>query len=242
VEFGFGLAKAFDGRDGAIFDVDDAVSKIGDATVVGDDGDGAVVFVRELAHEFQHGAAGAGIERGSGLIGEEDFRVSGQRAGQRDTLLLSSAEIGGKGGGFVVKLHLFEQVERLAASDRAANSFQLQCDFDIFNRGKRGKEIEGLKDEPNVIEADAGQFALAETGDLFACDLNAAGSGTQDAAHDRQKRGLAAARWSHEKKQLASVEIEVNPLKSRDTRGAFSIYLANSADSNGNFHLFPRWM
>ena len=67
---GLGLAKAFHGRDGAIFNAYDAVSEVSDAAVVSDDGDSAIVIVRELAHEFEHGAAGVRVECGGGLVGK----------------------------------------------------------------------------------------------------------------------------------------------------------------------------
>src|ERR1700733_14867913 len=195
---GLGPAKVFHGGDGAIFDVHDAVSKVCDAAVVGDDGDGAVVMVRELAHEFEYGAAGVRIECGSGLVGKQDFRVSGKGAGQRDTLLLSSAEVSGKGGGLVVEVDLLKQTESLGASERAADAFEFQCDFDIFNRGERGKEIEGLEDESDVAEPDLRQFALAEAGDLLTGDLKTAGGGAENAAHNGEKRGFAAAGRPHQ--------------------------------------------
>jgi hypothetical protein len=237
---GLGLTKVLHGRDHAIFDADDAVSEVCDAAVVSDDGHCAIMIVRELAHEFKHGAAGVRIERSGGLIGKQDFWVSRKGAGQCHTLLLPSAEIRGKGGGFVVEVDLLKQTERLGASARTPDALEFQCDFDVFYGCKRRKEIESLEDEPDVIEPNKGQFALAEACDLPAGDLQAPGGGAENASHDGEKGGFAAAGWPHQEKQLASVQIELNALKSRDTRGSFGVDLCNSAGSNGYFHLFPR--
>ena len=234
-----GPAKIFHGRDGAIFDVYDAVSEICDAAVVSDNRDGAVVIMCELAHEFEYGAAGMRIECGSGLVGKQDFRASGKGPGQCDTLLLSSAEVSGIGGGLVVEVDLLKQTEGLGASELAADAFEFQCDFDIFNRGERGKQIEGLEDEANVAEPDLRQFALAEAGHLLTGDLKTAGGGAENTAHDGEERGFAATGGPHQEEQLSFVEIEINAFKRRDTRGAFGVDLSNSADSNGYFHNFP---
>ena len=59
--------------------------------VVGDDGDGVVLF--EVGHEVFDGDGGLGVERGAGFVHEEDFGLGGDGAGDAEALLLAAREI-----------------------------------------------------------------------------------------------------------------------------------------------------
>ena len=62
---------------------------------MGDHDDRVAVVVDELAQQREHVAAGAGVERAGGLVGEDDLGAGDERAGDRDALLLAAGQLRG---------------------------------------------------------------------------------------------------------------------------------------------------
>ena len=56
--------------------------------------DRAAALMGERTHHFHDGAPGVRVKGGGGLVGEDDLRIAGERAGNGDALLLSAAECG----------------------------------------------------------------------------------------------------------------------------------------------------
>ena len=71
----------------------DAIGKIEDAIVVGDDEDGAFRADCDLAQQFHHMVAGVFVEGRGGLIADDELGVVNQRAGESDSLLLTPGEL-----------------------------------------------------------------------------------------------------------------------------------------------------
>ena len=49
----------------------------------------------EAGHQVQHALDQFGVQRAGGLVEEHDFRLHGERAGDRDALLLPAREVAG---------------------------------------------------------------------------------------------------------------------------------------------------
>lgn len=68
----------------------DMIESIEDLLVMGDDDDGASVFRRNFPKHVHDGSGTLRIERGRGLIGQDDAGIVGERAGNRNALGLST--------------------------------------------------------------------------------------------------------------------------------------------------------
>src|ERR1700685_279137 len=77
----------------SIFNPDGAVGELQHARIVSDDDHGSSAFMRQIAHDFHDFAPGLRIERGGGLVCQNDLRIAGDRSGDRDALLLTTAEV-----------------------------------------------------------------------------------------------------------------------------------------------------
>jgi hypothetical protein len=64
----------------------------------------------------------------------------------------------------------------------------------------------GLKDETDVIAPEFGEVLGTRTGGRSAAHPNNSARRRHQASHNREQRGLAAPRWSHQEDQLAAVE------------------------------------
>ena len=93
-------------RQPAVLEVDDAVGDVEDAVVVRDQQDGDALLLGEVVHQVDDVAAGLLVERRGRLVGEDDARPRGERARDRDALLLAARELAR------------EVVEPLAEADR----------------------------------------------------------------------------------------------------------------------------
>jgi hypothetical protein len=80
----------FVGNDLTVEQLDVAVHACGQGEIVGDRHHGLAVLVDQLAQNLKHLLAGLGIERTCRLIGQNDWRLVGERAGHRHALALAA--------------------------------------------------------------------------------------------------------------------------------------------------------
>ena len=81
--------------DPALVQDDDAVGEFERLLlVVGDEDGGVAGLVVDLAQPAAQLAADLGVERAEGLVEQQQARLDGQRAGQRDALALAAGELG----------------------------------------------------------------------------------------------------------------------------------------------------
>ena len=73
--FRYGCAVVPSG-DGPVLNLDDAVGEIQHAGIMRDDHNCAPALVRQFGHHLHDIAAGVGIERSRGLIGEDDSGIA----------------------------------------------------------------------------------------------------------------------------------------------------------------------
>src|SRR5438876_152501 len=64
-----------------------------DAQVVGDEEHGQAVRALQLEQELEDLSLDRDVERGQGLVGDEEVRLHGQRAGDADALALPAREL-----------------------------------------------------------------------------------------------------------------------------------------------------
>ena len=96
---------------------DDAFAVGGDVQFVRDhdDGDAGVVEFLEQAHDLD---AGAGVEIAGRLVGQDQFRLVDQGAGDGDALLLSAGKLAGMMVAPVAQADFLQRLRRRAAGVR----------------------------------------------------------------------------------------------------------------------------
>ena len=92
-----------------------------------------------------------------------------------------------------------------------------------------GKEIEALEDKADVLEAHGGKFFFTHCGDIVTLENDLACGRAQDAAHDGEQRGFAAAGWAHEEHNFATADGEVDAGESERAGFALNVLLGDAA-------------
>ena len=82
--------------------------------------------------------------------------------------------------------------------------------FDIFQRGGAGKQVESLKDETDLAIADGRQFLLGQFRDGDTFQQVAAAGGLVQAAQNIHESGFAAAAGAHDGHELAALDANID--------------------------------
>ena len=176
--------------DFAVVDEDDAVGDLArKAHLMGDDQHGDA-GVGQLLHQFQDLADHFGVQRGGGLIEEDDVRVHGQGAGNGDALLLAAGQALGVGVGLVGQADAGQQL--FSALVRFLLVLQLQQgggQAEVLLDRQVREEVEVLEHHPHLL-ADGINVAVI---DLDALKLDGAAGGDLQPIQAAQEGRLAAA-------------------------------------------------
>src|SRR5262249_59368446 len=83
---------------------------------------------------------------------------------------------------------------------------QLRGDEDVLQPGQVGQQVEELEDEADVIAPEPGQLRLAQAAEVGPTHGYAAGARLVKPGDEVEERGLAAARRSHDGRELAALD------------------------------------
>jgi hypothetical protein len=168
----------------------------------------------------QHGQDSLGIfgvEIAGGLIGEHDFRLIDDGAGDGHALLLSAGKLGWAMAQAASEAEqLRDDLKTVRIEPIAVNVLR---DGDIAAGVKRGQKIEALKNESDFVTAQLGALGVAHQSEIIAIDEHFAARGARQTAKDVEQRGFAAARRSHDGHGFAREHPEIHPTK----RGHFEL-------------------
>ena len=146
------------------------------------------------------------VEPGRGLVEEQDLRIAGERAGDREALALAAGELADARVPLLLEREILEQPLRVAAA-----------------RVERAEEIEHLEDgqllgEPRLLERDA--EARAELplvlSPAAAEDLDVSGVGAREPLEDLDRRGLAGAVRPEKAEAFARPDLQIQPVHRAD--------------------------
>ena len=143
------------GHDPAVQHVDDAASLRGQALVVGHDEEGGAVAI-EPAKEVEDLAAGGGVELTGRLVGEQDRRPVGQRAGDGHPLHLSTGELGGTVPRAVAEPDVLQQLPGTLPSPGRRHTGLGHRELDVLSSGEHRQQMEALEDEAEPSEIGDG--------------------------------------------------------------------------------------
>jgi hypothetical protein len=104
------------------------------------------------------------VESGRRLVGEDDFRICDEGAGDRNTLLLAAGEPGGQ------MAQLFGDSHPIGESSDGfffnALTVQPQRERDVLRDGQGRHQVEALEDEPHPPPPEDGEAAAALAGEI----------------------------------------------------------------------------
>ncbi len=99
---------------------------------------------------------------------------------------------------------------------------------DVFERGERGDELVGLKDEADGAAADLRERVLGQVGDGDAVEVDIAGGGGVKAGEQAEQRGFAGAGGAHDGDEFAARDGEVEAFEDVDGARAVADGLAQA--------------
>jgi len=119
------------------------------------------------------------------------WRIIGERAGERDTLLLASGQLRRIVMGAPRQAHFLEQ--HLGARPRVGGARDLHRHGDVLVGGQRRDEVKELKDESDLLAAKPRERVFVEPRDVDAVDQHLSGRGRVEPRDQAEQRGLSAA-------------------------------------------------
>ena len=177
---------------------------------------------RQLAHRVEHVADELGVERRGRLVEQHQLRLHGERAGDRDTLLLAARERDGIRVELVAEPDPLEQLLPTAPGVAARHTLDLdRRQRHVLERGHMREQVELLEDHPDLgplarhlVFAQLVQLAvrLAIAHEL-AVDRQPARVDLLEVVDAAQERGLARAGGAEHAHDLAPLDLEVDPLQ-----------------------------
>ena len=191
--------------------------------VVGDEDEGALGLLRNLQQLLLQLVARHGVERGEGLVHEDDLGFEVQGLGDGYALLHAARELAGVVAAAALQAHLGQGLiaQRLELG-LVLDALELEAGLDVaLDRFPREELVEVLEDHHAV---DAGLArGLAVDQDLARVVLKA--------GHAAQQGGLAAAAGSQDAEELALRHLQAHVGEDGLARVGVLIDLAQAADA-----------
>src|SRR5712671_855294 len=194
-------------------------------------------LVRQITHHLHHVATGVRIKRRSRLIRQDDRGIACQRPRYGHSLLLPSAQVGGKGSTFRAQPNLLQQLFGPLLRCHSGDTLEIKHELHVFSGRQRGEQVEPLEHESNVLQANPRQFFLPQTRDFGPGNAHAAGRRRQNAAHDRKQRSLSAARRAHQHQQFTRMCVKINATKRERPGTPLHVVFRKTANCNCGLHL-----
>ncbi len=122
----------------------------------------------DALQQLEDVAAVGGIQVARRLVGEQDRRVVGERAGERDALLLAAGQLRRIVMPAIGQADLVQQPARAAAAS-GAPAISIGTEH-VLVGGQRRNQVKELEHEADLLAAQLRQRVLVEPGDVDAVD------------------------------------------------------------------------
>ena len=153
------------------------------------------------------------IERAGRLIGQEQVGLRHHGARDGHALLLPAGKLVGIVVQLIAQAYQFQHLPGALRALCAAYARVHQGQLHVFLRRHAGQKLKLLKDKADLPRADARQFLFAQRADQLPIQDVFARSGRIQAADQVHQRGFAAARGAQDGKELARLNVQVDPLQ-----------------------------
>ena len=186
-----------------------AIGVLRKTRVVRDHADRRAARVQFL-QQIHDGFAVARIEVAGRFVGQEDGRFAGERARDRDALLLTAGELARQMFGAMPHADALERFVDESFAFARAHAAIGQRQLDVFVNGQVADEIEALENEADFAIANAGTFRKGEVRDLAALQRVAPVRRRVEQTEDREQGRFSAAGRAGDGDVFAGANVEVN--------------------------------
>lgn len=141
--------------------------------VMGDHNQCRALFLIELKEQVGDALTGAGIQIAGRLVSEKNVGLAGECTGYCYALLLSAGQLRRVVGGSLAQTYPVQQLSGALAGVLAVMQFERE--HDVFQRRQASEQLEGLKDEADMLCAQRGSLILIELAQWLASQYDLAG-------------------------------------------------------------------
>ena len=152
---------------------------------------------------------GARVEISGGLVGEQDARGVGNRARDRDALLLAPRKLRGAVSEALLQAEVAEQIAGAPGGFPAREPADHLRHDHVLNGGKFHQQVMELIDEADLGSADARALGIRERRGRNLIDIDFAAIGMLEESSDVQERRLAGAGGRYQRNRLARPDGEL---------------------------------
>ena len=137
--------------------------------------DGGFEVFGGAEEEDEEEVAGGGVEVADGFVGEEEFGLVDESAGNGDALHLPAGELMRHAVAVVVELDPVQRFE--CAPTGIGSACEEEGKLYVFSNAEGGQELEVLKDEADFVAAESSEPGIVESCGEITVDGDGAGAG-----------------------------------------------------------------
>src|SRR5215218_8058543 len=202
--------------DDAVLDVQAPLGPLGDRGVVRHDDQRETAIAPQPLEQVHDLVAGLLVEVAGRLVGEQHVGLLHERAGDRHALLLPARELARHVARAVGEPDRVERREGAPPAVLTRDAERLQRGLHVLLRRERRDQVEPLEHEADLLGPDAAELAVGQVGELGVAERDATRRRPVECAEHLQQRGLATARGSLDRDELALADREAHVLQRGD--------------------------
>ena len=178
----------------------------------------------------------------SAAVGSSARTISGSPARARamaTRCFCPPLRVVGKAVVLVREPHLVEQGSRPFLGGRLVYAFQIEHQLNVLCGRQGREEVESLEYKADFLQPHVGHLPRLQA--VTSCPemRTLPDVARQNAAHDGEQRGLAAARGADQHDQFSAADVQINAAQRGHHIAALGIALRKLADFNCRLHTFP---
>ena len=197
----------------AILHVNDTVGLGGEFVVMGHDHEGGLACLVQGTHQSKQPFSAVCVEVPRRLIGQDQVRILHQRARHRDALLLAAGEFSRLVMEAVPQSDFREQNGCVGLDRSGITTLYERRHAGIFQRGELGKQVMELKYEPYPPIPEFRLLCIRHSKEIVPIERDGASGRFIKGSDNMEQGAFAGSRSSHDRHQLAAVNLKVNPLE-----------------------------
>ena len=151
------------------------------------------------------------VEVSGGLVGEHDLGSAGERARDRDALLLTSGQL--RRAVFQARAQPDDVDDVVEPCLVGIATGERERKRDVLHRGERGDEVVGLEHETDAIAPDLRELLVGERAELDVAEEHLAARERVEPGDAVQQCGLPRARRPHDRRVRAALEGDVDAVE-----------------------------
>jgi len=197
--------------------------------------------MRDRAQQLHDLAAARAVQVASRLVREDQPRLAGERACDRDALALASGELLRRAEQALAEADAFEPRARSSLGVAHADAAQHQLDRRVLDRGDAGHQVVVLVDEADVPEQVVAYLVLRQRGQVAVLVANGAPLGRQQRRDQQQQRRLAGAARAQQRNHLALRDRQADAVDGAHLLAGSAVVLDYSVELEHRPLLRDRW-